>query len=1059
MLNPEDAAKTILRVLEGDATLKETARRELFIAHIISLFPKYAWQIQEYALGAEKRVRIPSLENEDVIVGKIDTKKGSLIIEYKACIRTRTEQEKAEDQLRKYIAGIANKEGKEAVTKSISTDIINWYEYKIRIRPNAKPKEISVDDITLYEKRSYTFSSNAPKEFVETVERLIFEEVPIVATAKIILNEFGLNSKTYEDFQNELRQVWHKHKNQSEVKLGLNLWSTFIENCFDQSANPDEENYLDHAYLVILSRLIAGYAISTAEEQAEPDFSLYCINGDFFQSGNHRVRNFVEDDFFRWIKDDRILAQIEPALKSLQRKLEWLDFRSAKKMGLLAELYAEIMPPEQKAEYGEVYTPSWLVDRIVDNLKDVEKEKIRFLDPACGTGSFLRSVIAKKTEYLSGKYPKSKVLEIVLNEICGLDINPISIIIAKTTVMLALSELLKDSEYPVELPIYLCDSLFLPKMNISSTADITTIVLDSEEIKLPTRILAGETTLFDQLIQIAGSLAKDVVLSTISEKTGKEALESRVREKLSEQGYAGEEQEKSVNGLRKIYDVLLDRIAKRRNNIWVFVLKNTYRPSMLLGKFNIIGSNPPWLAMSAFPSAKYKRELESLIGNYHLTPEGPSKHHIEISTVFATYCANAYLRNKSHFAYVLPRVILNGFQHEPLRRSSFLSKAPLSINCFWDLIDVAPLFKRPACVVFGNKEPKANGFPKTMPCLRFEGDPFDSLKYEKKELTLTTLGNKSSYSYSKKVQYKEYTKYKNGFKQGADIMPRRAMIVDILNNIHAPILSIATSRSEIENRQNKDPFDKIVLRGNIERQYVFSTIKSDAVLPFVVGEPVYAALPVKAEKKAYEILGISELAKIGHDYAKIWFQKVNKTLSDLSGKELISWLARRNKLTDQSPEPCEFYVLYGAGGSNVTSAIIDTTTTRFPFINDQTLYAWRAPSKYEAWYVTGMLNSSPINEAIKSKQPLGAFGEQHVHQLPLSLIPDFNPEIPEHIRLAKEAQRIHEIAQALVQEDSSLLDSSKALSSRRKCFTTKLEHEFEKLNFLAESILGVANGG
>lgn len=1058
MPTPEDAARTILRTLEGDASVNETARRELFIAHIISLFPKYAWQIKEYALGAEKKVRIPLLENEDVVVGRIDTKKGSLIIEYKACIKTKSDQEKGEEQLKKYIAGIANKEGKEAVTKGISTDIINWHEYKIRIKPGAKPKEITMDDVTLCDRRSYTFSSSAPEEFVETVERLVFEEVPIVATARIILNEFGLQSQTYGEFQNELKQIWHNNKNQNEIKLGLDLWSTFIENCFDQSAKPDEENYLDHAYLVILSRLIAGYAISTAEEQAAPDFSLYCINGEFFQSGNHRVKNFVEDDFFKWIKDDKILAKFEPSLKKLQRKLEWLDFRSAKKMDLLPELYAEIMPPEQKAEYGEVFTPSWLTNRIIGNLKDVEKEKTRFLDPACGTGSFLRSVISKKIEYLDGKYPNSKILEIVLNEICGLDINPISIIIAKTTVMLALSDLLKDSDYPVELPIYLCDSLFLPKMSISSTVETTTIILDSEEIKLPTRILAEGTSLFDQLIQIAGSLARDISSKTISEKTGQETLESRVKEKLSEQGYPGRDLNNSINGLRKIFDILLDRNRKRRNNVWIFVLRNTYRPSMLLGKFNAIASNPPWLAMSAFPSAKYRRELESLIQNYQLTPQGPSKHHLEISTVFAAYCANTYLKNQSQFAYVLPRVILNGFQHEPLRRSRFLNEAPLSINCFWDLIDVAPLFKRPACVIFGDKETEAIGFPSKMPCLRFEGNPFDSLKCEKKELTMTTLGEKSSYSYSKKVQYKDYTKYKNSFKQGADIMPRRAVIVNILNNVDAPILSIATSKAEIDNQQNKAPFDRMNLRGNIERQYIFSTVKSDAVLPFIVGKPIYAALPVKIEGKTYRILEIGELTKLGHDYAKNWFQKLDRMLTNLSDKELNSWLARRNKLTDQSPEPCKFYVLYGAGGSNVTSSLIDTSTFEFPFINDQTLYAWRAPSEEEAWYVIGMLNSHHINAAIKSKQPVGAFGEQHVHQLPLSLVPDFDSKVADHIKLAKEAQRIHKVAERLVQEDTSLLDSSKTLSSRRNRFTKRLEPELEKLDFLVESILGVANG-
>ena len=1056
VLGPEDAAKTVLRALEGNPSANETARRELFIAHIIALFPKYALQIQEYAHGAEKRVRMPALEKEDAVVGRIDTKKGSLVIEYKTRIRTKAEQQAAEEQLKKYIAGIANCEGKEAVTKGISTDIINWYEYKIEISPGATPKAISTGDVNLSDKRSYAFSSGAPKEFVETVERLVFEEVPIIATARIVLNEFGLHSPSYEEFHDKMKEIWDCSKDKTEVKLGLNLWSTFIMNCFDQSAKPDEDNYLDHAYLVILSRLIAGYAISTVEEQDEPDFSLHCINGEFFQSGSHRVKNFVEEDFFRWIKDDEILSQIGPALKSLQRKLQWLDFRAARKMSLLSGIYAEIMPPEQKAEYGEVFTPSWLTDMIISSIEGVEKENVRFLDPACGTGNFLRSTISRKIEYLSGKYPKPKVLEIVLGQICGLDINPISVVIAKTTVMLALSELLKDSEYPVELPIYLCDSLFLPKMSVTSTSKTTTIILDSEEIKLPIRILAAGTALFDNLIQVVGSLAKDVSQETVSEITGKEALKSRVREKLIEQKFADQEQRETITGLEKIFDVLLYRINKKRNNVWIFVLKNTYRPSMLLGKFDLIASNPPWLAMSSFPSAKYKEELESLIKDYELTPEGASKHHIEISTIFAIYCANAYLKREGQFAYVLPRVIMNGFQHEPLRRSRFLNKAPLSISCFWDLMDVAPLFKRPACVVLGSKEPKAKGFPQVMPCLRFEGNP-SSLRCDESKLTLTTLGDKSSYSYSKKVQLKEYEKYKNDFKQGADIMPRRAVIVDILNRIDSPVLSIQTSRVETENRQNKAPFDQITLRGNIERQYVFNTMKSNAILPFVAGKAVYAALPVETDENTYRILEIGRFVKAGHDYAKSWFQRVNKILTGLCGKELGSWLARRNKLIDQSPEPWKFYVLYGAGGTNITSTAIDTGTLEFPFVNDQTLYAWKAPSEDEAWFVVGMLNSDLINNAIKSKQPVGAFGEQHVHQLPLSLIPDFDSKEPQHVKLAIEGKRIHEVAERIVQEDPTLLDSSKSLASRRKRFAIKIKPELEKLDFLVESILGISD--
>lgn len=1057
-INPYEAAEKILRALEKAPNTNETSRRELFIGNIIALFPKYAWQIFTFALGAEQIVKIPSSlkEDNDVVAGRIDTKKGTLIIEYKTSVKRLIEQEKAENQLKKYVAGIVNKEGRDAVSRGISSDIINWHEYTVIIEPDVTVKRIRPENVILTDKRSYIFSSDRPREFVEVIERLVFKEIPIVANARIIVDEFGLDSKTYKEFKSKLEEIWQVNKDQSEVKLGLTLWSRFISNCFDQSAKPDEDTYLDHTYLVILSRLLAGYAISSVEEQTDPKFPIYCVNGEFFQSGTHRVLNFVENDFFRWINREDILKELDPYLHSLHRKLEWLDFRSAKKFDLLTELYTEIMPPEHKAEYGEVYTPNWLVNKIVDGINGVEEEGTRFLDPACGTGSFLRSVLVKKMDKLDGNYSKSKILEVILSDVCGLDINPISIIIAKSTIMLTISDLLKNSDYPIELPVYLSDSLFSPELRVSpSTDEMTVLQIDSEKIELPDKLFTEGNLLFDQLIHIVSSLAKDTGLDIITIDSAKKALETQVIDLLIKTDYPENERNTVTSGLENIFDVLLDRIRQGRNNVWAFVLKNTHRPSMLKGRFDVIASNPPWLAMSSFPSATYKTELESLIERYDLAPAGQSKHHMEISTVFGVHCANTYLKDNSKFVFILPRVILNGFHHEPLRQSKFIETAPLSIEKLWDLIDVDPLFKRPACVAFGYKQPDASGFPDILPCSQYHGDPFQSLQCDERELVLTTLGGKSSYSYSTEVYHEASTRYKSGFKQGADIMPRRAVIVNILNRMDSAVLSIKTSNVEINNPYNKPPYNEITLRGNIERQYIFNTLKSDAVLPFVSGKLVYTALSVKVEDDSFRILEIDELAELGHNHAKDWFQKVNRTLVELSQKELNSWLKRRNKLTDQSPEPCNSYVLYGAGGKNVTSTVIDTNEAVFPFINDQTLYAWKAPSKEEAYYLCGMLNSDPINSAIKSKQPLGLFGEQHIHELPLLLIPRFDIGVPKHIEISKEAQRLHDVALQIVQEDATLLDPTQRLASRRRRFSRHLISHLEKLNSIADSLLEV----
>ena len=45
---------------------------------------------------------------------------------------------------------------------------------------------------------------------------------------------------------------------------------------------------------------------------------------------------------------------------------------------------------QRVADHGEVFTPAWMVEAMLDLVKD-ETERIdsRFLEPACGSGNFL----------------------------------------------------------------------------------------------------------------------------------------------------------------------------------------------------------------------------------------------------------------------------------------------------------------------------------------------------------------------------------------------------------------------------------------------------------------------------------------------------------------------------------------------------------------------------------------------------------------------------------------------------------------------------------------------
>jgi len=60
------------------------------------------------------------------------------------------------------------------------------------------------------------------------------------------------------------------------------------------------------------------------------------------------------------------------------------------------------------ADHGEVFTPNWMVEDML-NLVRSETERIdsRFLEPACGSGNFLKAVLSRKLDAVQSKYGKS----------------------------------------------------------------------------------------------------------------------------------------------------------------------------------------------------------------------------------------------------------------------------------------------------------------------------------------------------------------------------------------------------------------------------------------------------------------------------------------------------------------------------------------------------------------------------------------------------------------------------------------------------------------------------
>ena len=60
------------------------------------------------------------------------------------------------------------------------------------------------------------------------------------------------------------------------------------------------------------------------------------------------------------------------------------------------------------ADHGEVFTPAWMVEAMLDLVKD-ETERIdaRFLEPACGSGNFIGRILQRKLAVVELKYGRS----------------------------------------------------------------------------------------------------------------------------------------------------------------------------------------------------------------------------------------------------------------------------------------------------------------------------------------------------------------------------------------------------------------------------------------------------------------------------------------------------------------------------------------------------------------------------------------------------------------------------------------------------------------------------
>jgi len=111
-----------------------------------------------------------------------------------------------------------------------------------------------------------------------------------------------------------------------------------------------------------------------------------------------------------------------------------------------------ITSKQRVADHGEVFTPGWLVEAMLDLVKgETERIDSRFLETACGSGNFLVKILRRKLAAVELKFGKSEFEKrqhalLALMCIYGIELLPDNIAQCRANLLEILAEYLQISE-------------------------------------------------------------------------------------------------------------------------------------------------------------------------------------------------------------------------------------------------------------------------------------------------------------------------------------------------------------------------------------------------------------------------------------------------------------------------------------------------------------------------------------------------------------------------------------------------------------------------------------
>ncbi len=662
-------------------------------------------------LSKQKGIEIiPRYEVTD-LCGRRDAVYGHFTLEYKKPgeLSVKEKLEKAAKQLAGYLEGAAEKgeeKGEEALKRVAGACIDGeklfimryWPSELSRTRPYKPKRQLSLIETELGEAKGgfqllgpFPITPESLDELFRYLRalyrrplspELLTEEFgPGTEMARSLIGTFyqallgkgsGMAKTLFEEWEHTFGVIYGEEtaqikKDTPELIKGYDL---------PEDAGLKHSLFVVHTYFALIMKLIAAEVLSLQQGSLTPSFIVQFIalppaqlkkqmgeleNGGIF--GAYGIVNFLEGDFFRWylsVWNDDIAA----AIRQLVIKLSDFEptapvLRPGEARDLLKKLYQYLVPKKLRHDLGEYYTPDWIAERLLNQLGYDGNPDIRLLDPACGSGTFLTLAIDRVRLYLEEKLwnrnpqKRKESAEKILRNIVGFDLNPLAVIAARTNYLLAFGDFMRDVR-PIEIPVYICDSILTPVLQKQAQKQQLSLVDKKEDyFYLPTS--AGNFIMPKEVLN-RGVLEQVTTIIEECVKSGYNSKEfmSRMKHEIALNS------EGSYSLLGELYVKILDLDKKGKNGIWARLLKNSFAP-VLQEPFDLIAGNPPWVNWESL-SPEWRELSKNLWVNYglfslkgHEARLGGGKK--DLAMLFLYTCADHYLKPKGRLGFVITQTL------------------------------------------------------------------------------------------------------------------------------------------------------------------------------------------------------------------------------------------------------------------------------------------------------------------------------------------------------------------------------------------------------------------